>query len=56
MKTCCSINCPFIPFCKDYNFTIDRKDGCETQSLILQRAEKLKKQQENLKKVGAVNE
>lgn len=41
MKTCVSIDCPFISFCKAYNFLVDRSDGCDTQNSILKAAEKL---------------
>lgn len=44
MKTCVSIECPFMWYCKDYNFLVDREGGCKTQDQILQQAEKLKKQ------------
>lgn len=35
MKTCVSINCPFINFCKDYNLKLDRETGCTTKSKIV---------------------
>ena len=42
METCCSINCPFIAFCKEYNNEIDRSEGCKTQLLIIKQVEKYK--------------
>lgn len=42
METCCSINCLFIGFCKNYNNNIDRSDGCKTQLLIIKQVEKYK--------------
>lgn len=44
MKTCVSMNCPFIHYCKFYNFLVDRGDGCDTQKKIMESAERLKKQ------------
>ena len=35
MVTCCSMNCPFITYCKDYNFIVDRTGGCETQKSLI---------------------
>lgn len=43
MKTCVSMNCPFISFCKDYNFLVDRSEGCATQNKILTAAHRLEK-------------
>lgn len=43
-KTCVSINCPFIRYCKDYNFLVERNGGCKTQEAILYGAEKLRKE------------
>lgn len=53
MKTCVSIECPFIHYCKDYNFLVDRGNGCSTQREIMEAAEKLKRQR---RKEGADNE
>lgn len=44
MSNCVSMNCPFIPYCKEYNFLIDRGDKCNIQEEIIKGAEKLKKQ------------
>lgn len=49
-NTCVSLNCPFIPVCNKYNFTVDRGDKCEIQADILTRAEKLKKEQKKKEK------
>lgn len=38
MKTCCSINCPFINQCKDYSNFVDKKNGCKTQKSIIDNA------------------
>lgn len=43
MKTCVSIQCPFIAFCKQYNNNYDRSDGCETQQMIVDKAVRLQK-------------
>lgn len=42
METCCSINCLFIGFCKNYNNNIDRSAGCKTQLFIIKQIEKYK--------------
>lgn len=43
MKTCVSLDCPFVPHCKDYNFLVDRGERCEIQEDILYRAKILEK-------------
>lgn len=44
MKTCVSMNCPFIPFCGKYNFLTDRSPKCEIQEEIVKRAKELMKE------------
>lgn len=41
MKTCVSMNCPFLNHCKDYNFLVDHEGGCKTQDAIRKAAEKM---------------
>ena len=41
MVTCCSMGCPFVNQCKDYNFLVDRTGGCETQQKLIDTALKL---------------
>ncbi len=41
MKTCVSMNCPFLKHCKDYNFLVDRERGCKTQTAIMEAAGKM---------------
>ncbi len=38
MNTCVSIDCPFMRYCKHYNFLVDRGDNCAIQEDILRRA------------------
>ena len=38
MNTCVSMNCPFINYCKEYNFLVDRGEQCKTQNKILRLA------------------
>lgn len=38
MKTCVSMNCPFIDYCKDYNFLVDRGEKCETKERLIRSA------------------
>lgn len=40
MKTCISLNCPYIDICKYYNFNIDRGQKCETRDRITELAKK----------------
>lgn len=41
MKTCASMNCPFINYCRHYHLTKDRGDRCETQEAILRAARRI---------------
>lgn len=41
METCVSMNCPFMMYCREYNFQIDRTGGCDTQRKILHAARQL---------------
>lgn len=41
MNTCVSMKCPFILYCKKYNFLIDRGGRCETQEAILRAASEM---------------
>lgn len=50
METCVKQNCPFIPYCKDYQLGKDRRN-CVTQARILRAARELDKQRS---KKGAV--
>lgn len=40
-NTCCSLRCPFIPYCKEYNFLIDRGEKCKIQEEIIKAAKKV---------------
>lgn len=50
MKTCVSINCLFIGFCKDYNNEIDRSNGCKMQEWIISRADEHRKREHKAKR------
>lgn len=53
MNTCVSIECPFIWYCKEYNYLVERKDGkCEHQEQILRQAKKLEKRMRADRKSG----
>lgn len=41
-ESCCSIDCLFIGFCKDYNNSINRAEGCKTQKRIIEQVERYK--------------
>ena len=47
MKTCVSMKCPFIPYCKHYNFKVNHEGGCKTQDNILKAASTLTKNTKN---------
>ena len=50
MKTCVSIDCPLISYCKHYSLNVDRSQGCETQKRIVRAAQKLTQQKGGKKK------
>ena len=39
MKTCVSLNCPYIDICRYYDFNVDRQEGCTIRNRITQLAE-----------------
>ena len=49
MNTCVSLSCPFISYCRFYNFLVDRGERCAIQQEIVFRAEKLKEKEEKAK-------
>ena len=56
MNTCVSIDCPFIWYCNQYNFEVDRGDRCEHMENILTKAkrlEKLRREQRKAKRLEA---
>lgn len=50
MKTCVSMNCPFMGICKEYNFLVDRSNGCKTQQFILKKSSEMLKRKEGKSK------
>ncbi len=46
MNTCVSLSCPFIPYCRFYNFLVERGERCAIQQEIVFRAERLKEKEE----------
>lgn len=40
MNTCVSLSCPFISYCRFYNFLVDRGERCAIQQEISYRAER----------------
>ncbi len=46
MNTCVSLSCPFISYCRFYNFLVDRGERCAIQQEIVFRAERLKEKEE----------
>lgn len=49
-NTCVSLSCPFIPFCNQYNYLVDRGDECEVQQQILERGERFMKDRKRLER------
>ena len=43
-NTCCSLNCPFIPICKEYNFLVDRGKECKIMEFIIEKSIKIQKE------------
>lgn len=39
--TCVSMDCPFMGICREYNFLVDRSNGCKTQKFILEKASEM---------------
>ena len=56
MNTCVSMDCPFIWYCNQYNFEVDRGDHCEHQDEILRRAKLLEKYRRLQKKMKTLQE
>lgn len=50
MTTCVSLNCPFIRYCKEYNFTVDRGERCEHMEQIVRKATGFDKQRKKAPK------
>lgn len=38
MTTCVTLDCPFICYCKEYNYLVDRGEGCEHMEQIIKKA------------------
>lgn len=51
-KTCVSMRCPFIWFCRDYHLEMDRPDGCVTQDRIVEAALRLTRERQNKVRKG----
>lgn len=49
-NTCCSLNCPFIGVCKEYNFLAERGEKCDTMEAIIEKAEKVQKKRKKAQK------
>lgn len=56
MKTCVSIECPFILYCKKYNCEVDRTGGCKVQDNIMTLAKRLEKKQKAAAKAAKKKE
>ena len=50
MKTCISLECPFMTLCKHYNFLIDRGESCPIQEKIVYCVGKYREQQRRKRK------
>lgn len=49
-NTCISLDCPFIPICRHYNYLVDRGDECTVQAEILKNAKELEIKNEEITK------
>lgn len=44
MTTCVNLDCPFICYCKEYNYLVDRGEGCEHMEQIIKKAKRFDSQ------------
>lgn len=44
MTTCVTLNCPFILYCREYNYLVDRGDSCEHMEQIIKKAKRFDRQ------------
>ena len=49
MNTCVTLDCPFICYCKEYNYTVDRGERCEHMEQIIRKATRFDKQRKKAK-------
>ena len=40
MKTCITLDCPFICYCKEFNYLVDRGERCEHMEQIIKKAKR----------------
>ena len=40
MNTCVTLDCPFICFCREYNYLVDRGEECERMEQIIKKAKR----------------
>lgn len=40
MTTCVTLDCPFICFCSEYNYLVDRGEECEHMEQIIKKAKR----------------
>lgn len=40
MNTCVTLDCPFICFCRGYNYLVDRGEECERMDQIIKKAKR----------------
>jgi len=40
MNTCITLDCPFICYCKEFNYLVDRGERCEHMEQIIKKAKR----------------
>lgn len=49
MNTCVTLNCPFILYCREYNYLVDRGESCEHMEQIIKKAKRFDSQRREKK-------
>lgn len=49
MTTCVTLDCPFILYCREYNYLVDRGESCEHMEQIIKKAKRFDSQRKKAK-------
>lgn len=49
MTTCVTLDCPFILYCREYNYLVDRGESCEHMEQIIKKAKRFDSQRKKTK-------
>ncbi len=53
MTTCVTLDCPFILYCKEYNYLVDRGESCKHMEQIIKKAKRFDNQRRKKKEEKA---